>query len=204
MYTPWDIYVAFRKAQSEAKNRGYRLPKDWDNHFTYKLNKTAQDNLIQLAEYLNSLWRNVELEKYMECGFEVFKGFSYHQFFNPKIMEKYRRNYRNEKLKEEANKKTLEKDVKFVKNFTKDKDTNGFTRVKYYGRLRENNLSIPIQHYIKGKISGYFIVWLISNGYLFLLDNDRALITDITINYRDMVADLNKIEGVNALIDKIG
>ena len=73
MYDTRDIYIAFRKAQSLAKNRGYRIPKDWDNHFNNKMKPTDRDNLQKITDYFNTKWQNINPQKYFEAGFDIYK-----------------------------------------------------------------------------------------------------------------------------------
>ena len=43
-YEPVDIYYNFRKAQSESKGRGFRMPKDFDAH----LEKNSLKRIVKL------------------------------------------------------------------------------------------------------------------------------------------------------------
>jgi hypothetical protein len=72
--------------------------------------------------------------------------------------------------------------------------------LKEYARKRDNFQSIPIRHYIHGKIDQYFLTWLIKEKYLILEDSDRTQIPYIIEKYRDYVATLNELEDFMKLL----
>ena len=91
MITELDVYTKFVKARAEFNNRGYRLPKDWVKYYTEKLTKKQQDILLRMSKYFTTVWCDIDMEKYFECGFELYPRLNYHLFFNKNIMELYKR-----------------------------------------------------------------------------------------------------------------
>lgn len=192
MITDFDVYVAFRKAQSNAKNRPYRLPKNWENHKN-KMAKNSVDNLKICAEFFNTKWDNIDIENYMDCGFDLFKNFTYHQFLDKKILNHYIQKDKNKKISLNFSKKNILESAKFVKLFMKDHNyTDNY--IFYYGKLRNDNKSLPISHFLSNTIDKYFLVWMIRDKFLILEDNDRALINMIIREYRDLCADLKQMD----------
>jgi hypothetical protein len=66
--------------------------------------------------------------------------------------------------------------------------------LKKYARKRDNFQSVPIRHYIHGKIDQHFLTWLIKEKYLILEDSDRTQIPYIIEKYRDYVAVLDELK----------
>jgi len=60
------VYYYFRKAQSETKNRGFRLPKDFETHLNKKFSKANREALILVTKYFNTKWENIDVYKYMQ------------------------------------------------------------------------------------------------------------------------------------------
>ena len=88
MITEYDIYYAFRKAQSLANDRGFRIPKDWER-FKTKMNANNSQWLKEAKMYFNTTYSNVDLDRYMMCGFEIWKGFTYKHFTHKKVIDLY-------------------------------------------------------------------------------------------------------------------
>lgn len=186
------VYYFFRKAQSETKNRGFRMPKDFDAHLNKKFSKANREALILSTKYFNTKWENIDIYKYMQCGFELLKTFSYVKFFDKRVMNLYIVKDKNLKRKMNINKKEIIKSVKFVKRFMKE---NNIISFKDYCNLSENYKKIVVFHYIHNKIDKFFFVWLIKNGMVYLDDNDKAQIPYITTQYREILAEIDEING---------
>ena len=88
MITDFDVYKSFRKAQANANNRGYKIPRDFDD-FLEKMNSNNREWLQRTTIYFNTSYRNIDIDKYMECGFEIWKSFTYKNFLHEKIMVLY-------------------------------------------------------------------------------------------------------------------
>jgi hypothetical protein len=188
MYEVIDIYVCFRKAQSNFLNRGYRIPKDFDAHLK-KMNKRNRESLILITDYFNTKWSNIDPETYFECGFDILKSFSYVNFFDERVINLYKTKDKNRKREMTITKEEIQKSLNFSKKYMVK---NGINHVKEYGRLRDGYESVPINHYLKNKVSKYFIVMLIKNGFLILNDDDRARIPYIIEQYNECVKEINE------------
>ena len=115
--TDWEVYVAFRAAQGNAKGRPFRLPKDWESFKSKRMLKKNVENLELAAGYFNTKWRNVDLDRLMTYGFELWKNFSYHQFFNKKLINYYIERDRILKRKLRVDKESIMKSLIFIKKF---------------------------------------------------------------------------------------
>jgi len=195
------VYVAFRQAQSEFKGRPYVLPKDFDSFFKNRISEKNRENLKLITGFFNTKWKEIDPQKYFECGFELYKSFSYHMFFKPNIINLYKQ--RDKILKRDLQncKKGICDSIKFLKPFMKKYNMDNLAK---YCRVKINNRSLPVKHYLENKIDKFFIVYLIKSGYLILEDDDLAMMPYVSENYRDIVLKLNEIPSfigkVNCLI----
>jgi len=186
-----DIYVKFRKAQSVYSNRPYKIPKDISAFLEKRLTEVNLKNMQKLADALNTNYRNVDVDRYLEYGFELFgKNFSYIKFLDPRLINFYIMKDKNFKRDMELTIANIDKSIAFVKDFMSVGAASIYLR---YGQLRDGYDSIAIHHFIKGKIDRYFLTWLIFKNYLVLLDGDRELIPLITEQYRNYIFELKKM-----------
>ena len=195
MIETWDVYVAFRKAQANYHSRPYRLPKDWVKHFT-NMSEANQEAMFMAAERFNTRWSNINMEKYLGVGFDLIgKGFTYTRFFDKRVMALYMERDKMEKRNLVLNKAEIVKSGSFVVKYMGGR---GF--LKEYARKRDNFQSVPIRHYIHGKIDQHFLTWLIKEKYLILEDSDRTQIPYIIEKYRDYAAVLDEMKDFMRLL----
>lgn len=195
---PVDIYYNFRKAQSESKGRGFRMPKDFDKHLENKFSQKNREALVLATQYFNTKWTNVNPYRYMQCGFEMFKTFSYVKFFDPRIMRLYVQKDKNIKREMNVNKKGIIDSVKFIKGYMKE---NKVFMLRDYLEMKDGYKKLIVTHYVQGYIDKYLLVWLVKTGKLILTDDDRACMTYIVHQYREIG---DKLQEINGFMRKVG
>jgi len=195
---PVDVYYNFRKAQSESKGRGFRMPKDFDSHLEKKFSEKNREALLLATQYFNTKWTNVNPYRYMQCGFEMFKTFSYVKFFDTRIMRLYVQKDKNIKREMNVNKKAIVESVKFIKRFMKENDIH---MLRNYLQMADGHRKVIVDHYIHGSIDKYLLVWLVKTGKLVLNDDDRACMTYIVHQYREIG---EKLQEINGFMRKVG
>jgi len=195
---PVDIYYNFRKSQSESKGRGFRMPKDFDAHLEKKFSDKNREALLLVTKYFNTKWMNVNPYRYMQCGFELFKTFSYLKFFDPRIMRLYVQKDKNTKREMDVNKKAIVESVKFIKKYMKENDIH---ISRDYFQLQNGYRKVIVDHYVHGDIDKYLLVWLVKSGRLILTDDDRACMTYIVHQYREIG---EKLQEINGFMRKVG
>jgi hypothetical protein len=191
MYEPLDIYVAFRRAQSNILNRGFRIPKDFDKHLNSKMSKSNKDALILATGYFNTKWQNINPEVFFDCGFELFKKFTYVQFFDERVMNMYKAKDKNRKREMEVNKEKLKESSAFVQKFMA---SNEMKSLKEYCRRRNGESLIVVEHYLKGHIDKYFFVYLIDKRLILLNEDDKTMIPYIIEQYRECLQKLKELQ----------
>jgi len=202
MIKPIDVYLIFRKIQARFNNRPYQLPKDFDHFLENRMSKKNRECLELAAKYFSTKWTNINIETFMECGFELFgKSFTYTKFFNSKIMKFYIERDKNKKRKVELNKKEMIKTAKFIKKFMQPIRNNpNISIIREYCRKRDGAIRLIVKHHTQGHIDKHFLVWMIFSGQITLTDDERALVPYVVGNYRDFVNDLG---GINPFLKKL-
>ena len=183
MYTELDIYIAFRKSQSEKNNRGFRIPKDWDNHFNNKMTEYNRKNLKKITKFFNTKWNQINPELYFNCGFALFKSFSYNKFFDDKVIKLYIERDKIKKRDSIIKKKDLINSYKFVRKYM---IKNNIKSIYRYCIKKNGYMKIPIKHYMDNNIDKFFLVWLNRLGFLTFEDDDKIYIPYVMENYRKL------------------
>lgn len=185
-----DVYLEFRKAQAHFSNRGYRMPKDFEDHFNNKFREQNKKSLIKITGWFLTKWGNIDPYEYFLCGFQLYdKRFSYHKFFKDKIILLYKTKDKNRKREVRITKKALVESASFVKKWM----VNNNTTINDYISNREGNRKLAVKHYLNNKIDAAFFVFLMRKGML-LTDTDRSLIPYIQKNYRKIMFGLEDIK----------
>lgn len=194
--TPEDIYVCFRKAQAEANNRGYRIPKDFEKHLNERMSDKNKNTLILVTSWFLTKWKEIDPFMYFQCGFELYKTFTYANFTDPKIVMLYIQKDKNIKRYNRLSKKRIINSLKFIKGYIAD---NGILSFNIYCMTYQSNRSLPVTHYLENKIDKFFMVWMIKEKMVLLTDDERSIMPYIVESYRQIVDKLDNIK--NFLIE---
>jgi hypothetical protein len=175
------IYYQFRKAQADYNNHGFRMPKNFEDHFKKKLSAINQKKLAKITNWYNTKWSNIDPYRYFTCGFELYKKrFSYIKFFEEKILVLYIQRDKNEKRQTRVTKEKLITSAKFIKQYMKD---NHISSLQEYMDTNDGNQKLAVSHYLKNEIDSSFFVFLLKKG-MRLSDTDRSFIPYISKHYR--------------------
>lgn len=185
MITIQEVYEIYRRVQGRSLGRPYRLPKDFNTWFINAPQPT-QTNLETITKFFCTKWSNINPEDYFAAGFNIFKNFSYHQFQNPKVLNFYIDKDKMKKRSLIGCKADIIKSMKYVQ------ETYGIITESEYCKMRSGALSLPVSDFISNHIGKYFLTSLIYKRFLTLEDHERCLVSIITSNYRDIVAELEE------------
>jgi len=175
------VYYQFRKSQADFNNRGFRMPKNFEDHFKKKLSAINQKKLVKATNWFNTKWSNIDPYRYFTCGFELYKKrFSYIKFFEEKILVLYIQRDKNEKRQTRVTKEKLITSAKFIKQYMKD---NHISSLQEYMDTNDGNQKLAVSHYLKNEIDSSFFVFLLKKG-MRLSDTDRSFIPYISKHYR--------------------
>lgn len=185
MISTFDIYITFRKEQANFFNRGFRLPKDWDSHWA-KMKANDREILETITVFFNTKWQDIDIERYFQSGFFVFrKKFTYTKFFDSRIIKDYVAKDKARKMNLSNIKKEFEKSLRFV--------INSGWKIPEYVRMSEGNMSFPVLHYIQGKIDISFLSYLVMKGMLKLNEVERSRCPLFEPKYREALVKLTEI-----------
>lgn len=205
MYTELDIYQNYRQSQTQFLGRtGYKTPKDWVKYFTEKLSNNQQDNLTRASKYFSTLWTDVNPKEYFDCGFQLHgKRFSYHLFFDKKIMLLYKRHDKNQKNEFKNMKKSLVNSVKFVLIQTKNKKCIN-PLMCYCDMMDGPERHKIVSDYLKNNVCGYFLVWMAAEGWFDRIYDYESCLSFLFENKRDMYRKLyNEKEFLEKIKNKV-
>jgi predicted RNA-binding protein len=105
---------------------------------------------------------------------------------------------KNMKREMDVNKRAIVDSVKFIKKYMKE---NNIHMLRDYLNTQNGHRKIIVDHYVHGDIDKYFLVWLVKVGKLVLTDDDRACMTYIVHQYREIG---DKLQEINGFMRKVG
>lgn len=184
------IFNTFVKVRAGLHNKGFRYIKDWEIHWNSKINNTLKKQLTRISKYFLTVWSNIDLEDFIKCGFEVFKGFYFHQFFDKKIMSLYITKDKIKKRNQENIKKEIVKSVCYIKKYMKGKKYDHL--IIDYCKLKKGFSYILIEDYLKNKITLSFLCWIIAEGFFKMKEDLFEKLPYICIKYRELFFKLKK------------
>ena len=194
MITPQDVYFAFRKAQANAKDRGFRMPKDWDA-FLLKMSDQNRNWLEQAARYFNTKYSNINLDTYMACGFDIWKGFTYKNLLHDKVIQLYINKDKTRKRQLEVSQREIEDTFNNITDFMVDRKRRpGYNQLQNFCKFRSGEVRICINMYVQGKVDVMTLAYCVNRGYIQLTDDERALSPYLVQTYRDIMDALEDVK----------
>jgi hypothetical protein len=196
MITEFDTYAAFRRAQANNKGTGFRLPKDWEKHRTTRMTVFNQEALYKMTVHFNTTLSNIDMDKYMKCGFEVYgTKFSYKNFCDQKILNLYMTHDKNRKRRMIASKDEIDATFKFLKREMGVKPRrDGYGQLQSFCKFRDGEVKFIINTYLKGKVDTMTLTYCIYKRYLSLTDDERALTPYVADRYRELVENMQEVK----------
>jgi hypothetical protein len=199
-YSIEDIYTSFRKSQAGYNSRPYKLPKDFNSFLDKRISEKNKQCLELAAKNFNTKWRHIDIDRFFTYGFELFgKNFTYTRFFDKRLVRFYIERDKVIKRSMTLTEDEINKSLMFIDSYIKEMGFNKsrLSPLSQYCQSKDGNQSMPVVHFLKGKISKYIIVFLCNIGFLVLSDDDRILLPLIVENWR------NYLEELKPLNDKI-
>ena len=193
MTSDFDVYAAFRRAQANANGRGFRLPKDWES-FKGKMNKQNGEWLYKATMYFNTTYSNVDLDAYMSCGFDLWKGFTYKYFCDQRVIELYIQKDKIKKRKLRATTDEIEKSFVVISRYLEDKPIRpGYSQLQNFCKFRDGEVKNIINMYNRGHVDSMTLTYCMFRRYLVLTDDERVLMPYISQRYRELIESLQTV-----------
>jgi hypothetical protein len=195
MITDLDVYASFRRAQANYKGTGYRLPKDWESHKEKRMTDHNGNQLYKMTSYFNTTYSNINMDRYMACGFELWDAFTYRHFCDPKIINLYMTHDKQRKRKMKASVEEIDVTFEFLKREMGVKPRrDGYGQLQSFCKFRDGNVRLIINTYLKGKIDTMTMTYCIFQRYISLSDDERALTPYIADRYRELVENMQEVK----------
>lgn len=194
MITRFDVYVAYRKAKANHDNKGFRLPNDWNEYLTKKMKPQNREFLEKLTGYFNTTFSNIDIDKYMECGFQLWKTFSYHMFLRRNIIDLYKEQDKRRKRQIKIDMERIDTSMDFIKERVGDKKINGYNLLQVYCKIKEGAMRLIVSDYLKNDVDPLIFVYCIYYKYIKLTDIEREYCYNVVNRYRDLLEQMFQVE----------
>ena len=154
----------------------------------------AKENRLMLdtiTAYFNTIWNNIDPERYFNIGFELFgKRFSYRRFMDRKILLQYIQYDKMVKREIRLIEDDIKSSVSFVKSFVSGKETG--SKLIRYCSMKNGYLGIPVQHYLENKLTKSFMIFLMWYGFYKPSEDELSKMPYIEAHYRTVATNFNK------------
>jgi hypothetical protein len=153
-----------------------------------------REYLEKLTGYFNTTFSNIDIDKYMECGFQLWKTFSYHMFLRRNIIEMYKE---QDKLKKRRIKKDMDRindSMDFIIERVGDLKRNGYNTLETYCKIKQGEMRLIVADYLKNDVDPLIFVYCIYYKYIKLTDIEREYCYTIVNRYRDLLDQMFEVE----------
>jgi hypothetical protein len=177
MITPYDVYCAFNKARNKriVSEEKYR-------------NRLSEKNLLQIdktAMYFNTVYSNIDLDMYMQCGLKLWKTFNPSRFLDERIIEEYKNQDKRHKRSINVSKEDIDRSFEYI----------GMPLDEYCSVISSSYKDhLIISGYIKNKIHSVIVVYCLYNRLIRFDDLHRDYVYNILNNYDEWVSLMYKWE----------
>jgi hypothetical protein len=177
MITPYDVYCAFNKARNKriVSEEKYR-------------NRLSEKNLLQIdktAMYFNTVYSNIDLDMYMQCGLKLWKTFNPSRFLDERIIEEYKNQDKRYKRSINVSKEDIDRSFEYI----------GMPLDEYCSIISSSYKDhLIISGYIKNKIHSVIVVYCLYNRLIRFDDLHRDYVYNILNNYDEWVSLMYKWE----------
>jgi hypothetical protein len=177
MITPYDVYCAYNNARNKRtfSEEKYR-------------NRLSDKNLLQIdktAMYFNTVYSNIDLDMYMQCGFKLWKTFNPSRFLDERIIEEYKNQDKKFKRTIKVTKEDIDSSFEYI----------GMPLDEYCHLISSSYKNhLIISGYIKNRIHSVIIVYCLYNRLIRFDDLQRDYVYNILNNYDEWVSLMYKWE----------
>ncbi len=174
-----NVYIKFNEARASKLNKKFKKPKNWES----KLLPDQIQIFAQISGYFLTKWSNINVKRYMECGFELYKRFTYKDILRPDIIKHYIETDKIKKRRINTSLKKIDSSFRYIEK-----------SLKHYCNLHEGARSVIINDYLKNKIDTMILVYCIYYKYLIISKDEKELLYNIYGKYDEIVNKMFNIE----------
>ncbi len=166
MHTEIDIVNAYKKVKNQRPIKTIS-----------KITDSNLQNVINLTNLFNTRWSNINIDEYMKCGIELWKGFSYSKFLNAKVIKKYISNDKKYK-RNSVTREKLEKSFEYLKN-------NNYISLSKYCDDKVDGICKPIYDYIHNDINRILMEYILLNKMIKPNEIELMYVSSLLQNKKD-------------------
>lgn len=181
MIDNYDLYCRFKQAESVVKKKKYKKP---DEKVLEK--RVSADNkwyVEQIRIRFLTVWQNIDPYTYFYIGFKTKKSFTFKNFFDRNVLERYIAYDKSKKRKDLPDKRSIIKSFEFIKN-------SHNISLKEYCSITSNGTPIIFLDYIKNNIDIFLVIYCILYKYIVVTEDIEILIPYIHKRTGDLILKL--------------
>ena len=177
MIDTYDLYCRFKQAESVVKKKIYKKPNV--KIFERRVSIDNKWFLEQIGLKFLTVWQNIDPYTYFYIGFKTKKSFTFKNFFDRKILDRYIAYDKSKKRKETPDKKSIIKSFEFIKN-------SHDVSLKDYCNIKSNGTPIIFLDYVKNNIDIFLVIYCILYKYIIVTEDVQMIIPYIYKRTEDL------------------
>lgn len=174
-----NVYIKFNEARVSRQNKKFHLPKNWES----KLSDDQIDIFTKISGYFLTKWSNIDIGRYMECGFELYKRFTYKDILRPDIIKHYIETDKISKRRVKISFKRIDNSFRYI-----EKDLRSFCV------LHNGAKSVIIEYYLTNKIDTLVLVYCLYHKYLIPTQDEKEMLYNIYSRYSELIKKMFEVE----------
>ena len=174
-----NVYTVFNEVRLSRSNKKFKLPKNWES----KLLPDQIDIFTKIYGYFLTKWSNIDVKRYMESGFDLYRRFTYKDILRPDIIKHYIEQDKVYKRRTKLSKRRIDNSFRYI-----ERD------VKSFCILHDGNKNVIIEYYLKNKIDTLVLVYCIYHKYLIPTEDEKQMLYNIYNRYDELVKMMFKAE----------
>ncbi|MFA5025447.1 MAG: hypothetical protein WC503_03010 [Candidatus Shapirobacteria bacterium] len=157
-----------------------------------KWKKKNKQRLDLITKFFNTKWQNIDPELYFAIGFEIHRNrFTFLKFFDIIILKQYIHKDKAEKINQSSIFEDFERSVEHIDTTIEGGKTSKLSR---YALQINGKQPLAISDYLKNKIGKFFLIYLITKGFIKIPSDGMLQLPYVMINYSDSITRLEKIQ----------
>lgn len=177
----YTLYCLFRQAESVVKKKKYKILKE--STFNKRVVDDNKWYFEQIRIKFLTTWQNIDPYTYFYIGFKTKKSFTFKDFSDRKVLERYIAYDKSKKRKDTPDKESIIKSFEFIKN-------SYDIPLKEYCSITNNGTPIIFLDYVKNNIDIFLVIYCILYKYIIVTEDIQILIPYINKRIDDLTLTL--------------
>ena len=174
------IYTLYKQIECTKKDKKQTI--SWSK-FKSKASKDKLIKLETISNYFNTIWHNINIETYINIGFDLWKTFSIDKIDDKKIINKYKTLDKQNKRKVKISNDKIKRSIDFISNY--NIPLNEYC-------CKPETISYVITDYLNNNIDVITLIYLIENGFKKINNIEHMLLSYLRDNYDEIKFNMYK------------